>query len=192
MHLFGALLDQVHIDFCCCIDDGALKNVLRCFIEWEDNAGKLQSFSLAHQFGIGGVTFNSKQSYSSDSQEEGEGRPVTRHTHSNQHKCSTQHEARPNVDDRIPPWTNKFANRTSHRPHSNGDDAKHEFRRNAQSNKRAHAHTVCVAVTGGASGRTGPTTVCEPHCHSFTVQCIAVEYSTVSNTSEGNLGTKQQ
>ena len=52
VHLFGALLDQVHINFCCCIDDGALNNVFRCFMEWVDIAGKLQSFTLAHQFGM--------------------------------------------------------------------------------------------------------------------------------------------
>ena len=52
VHLFGALLDQVHINFCCCIDDGALNNVFRCFMEWVDNSGKLQSFTLAHQFGM--------------------------------------------------------------------------------------------------------------------------------------------
>ena len=52
LHILGALFDQAHVNFCYCINDCVLNNVFRCFIGWVDFAGKLQSFTVAHQFGI--------------------------------------------------------------------------------------------------------------------------------------------
>ena len=49
MPLLGTLLDQVNVNFCCCINDGVLNNVFRRLLGWVDFAGKLQPVTGAHQ-----------------------------------------------------------------------------------------------------------------------------------------------